>query len=79
MKITFEHYALKRGIVLRPWQKVAAKALLSAIYPHRLGASGKTFLVSLLRDFINEHGTDFALRVSPGTPKPIPRQKPFMR
>lgn len=79
MKITFEHYALKRGIVLRPWQKVAAKAFLRIVHQNRVGQSGKTLLVNLLREFVNEHGLDFALRASPGTPTPIPHPKPFMR
>lgn len=68
MKITFENFARKQGIVLHPWQKQAAKAFLRLVHKNRAGATGKTVLVNLLRDFVNEHGSDFALRASPGQP-----------
>lgn len=77
MKITFEHYALKQGVVLRPWQKQAAKAFLRVVHKNRGGATGKTELVNLLRGFVNEHGHDFVLRAAAGTPKPLRKRKLF--
>lgn len=79
MKITFEHHALKQGVVLRPWQKQAAKAFLRVVHKNRDGATGKTVLVNLLRDFVNEYGHDFALRAAAGASQPLLKRKPFMR
>lgn len=78
MKITFDHYARKRGTILRPWQKKAANALLAVIHQNREGASGKTALVNLLRDFINENGVDFALRAPRGVKPPVVKRRLFL-
>lgn len=55
-KITFEKFIEEKKIELRPWQAEAALMFLTAMYRHRDRASGKTFLMDVLSDFINEHG-----------------------
>jgi len=59
--VTFGKWLAKRRIILHHWQFMAAVALLSVMYHHREGGSGKTFLIRVIGDFLNEHGNDFEL------------------
>jgi len=53
--IEFRKYCLLRGIHLKPWQIEASESFLKASYPPGKpnGASGKSFLIKLLSNFVN--------------------------
>lgn len=56
----FNDYLEERGIRLQPWQAAAAHAFLLQFPPAiQTRACGKSFLVKVLRDFIDTHGNDF--------------------
>ena len=59
-KITFENYLQFKGITLMPWQMEAAKALLSRMDAEvQQMATGKTFLLNVLSEFVEKHGNNF--------------------
>lgn len=58
-KKTFEAFVKEKGKELKPWQKEAADALLAVMHDNRVRASGKTFLIQNLSEFIDLHGDDF--------------------
>jgi hypothetical protein len=58
-KKTFESYMKAKGKELKPWQKEAADALLTVMHNNRVCATGKTFLMQNLTEFINLHGNEF--------------------
>ena len=60
-KTTFEEFAAERGILLQDWQVKAGNALLAVIQEQQTSGTGKTFLLDLLRAFINVCGNDFAV------------------
>jgi hypothetical protein len=69
--ITFEEFVsntfvsspgIKDGVItLHPWQKEAAAAFLKVVRKHQSPRMGKTLLVKLMLEFINEHGNNFDL------------------
>lgn len=61
METSFKAYLKGRKIKLRPWQKELADEVLKRIKPHRVGSTGKTYILTLLLDFINEHGNAFTI------------------
>lgn len=58
---TFYDWLQDNHIELKDWQKDIAIGVLSKMKPHREGATGKTFLMKHLSQFINEHGNDYAI------------------
>jgi hypothetical protein len=59
--MTFESYCRSKKIKLKKWQRMAALDMLVTMHLHRGPATGKTFLLETLTEFINEHGNDFRL------------------
>lgn len=59
--MTFEEFAEEKEIRLQPWQRIAATKFLKEMYKYRGSATGKTFLINLLSDFISEHGNIYEL------------------
>ena len=59
--IAFEKHLKKKGVVLNPWQRLAAQRFLDVIRRHGEPKSGKTFLINELAEFINNHGNEFDL------------------
>lgn len=57
----FEKWLKSKKIILRPWQEAAARNFLEAIKEKQNGGEGKTFLLKVLMEFTNEHGTNFEL------------------
>ena len=57
----FSDYLEDKGIVLKSWQMMAARQFLNMVGLHQQSATGKTFLMNVLRDFLNEHGNNFEL------------------
>jgi len=57
--ISFKTWCRERGYTLKSWQREAANALLTVMYDHRGTATGKSTLIKLLADFVDEHGNNF--------------------
>jgi hypothetical protein len=57
--MNFYAWLNKEEVVLSEWQMKAAEAFLSHVVNHQYGASGKTFLLEVLRDFVDSCGNDF--------------------
>ena len=61
MRKTFAAFLAERGERPHGWQKKAADALLSEMFAYRDGATGKTWLMRRLNEFIGDNGNDFEL------------------
>lgn len=61
---TFEEFIQEQGFELHFWQKRAANALLEIMYFHRVGATGKSFLIKQLWNFITEYGSFYEIEKS---------------
>lgn len=59
--MTFEDYCKEHGIELLPWQKEAATAFLTIMHSQRAGATGKTFLIKYIDEFINRSGNVYEI------------------
>lgn len=60
-KKSFKTWLKTRKIKLRPWQEKAAKDFLKTIAENQNAATGKTYLLKILTEFVNEHGNFFEL------------------
>jgi hypothetical protein len=59
---SFETYLEEKKIKLTRWQRVAADDFLVNMRPNQGDASfGKSFLLKVLTNFINEHGNNFCV------------------
>lgn len=58
-RITFQKFLAERNKRLSPWQERAANALLLEMRDRQDTATGKTWLLSQLTDFIETHGNEF--------------------
>lgn len=63
--VTFSGWLRKKKIVLSDWQREAAEVFLARVSQHEEGASGKTFLINVLEEFVNTHGNNFSLEDIP--------------
>jgi len=60
----FTEYLKEQGIELVPWQEQAAIDFLKNVEQNQGMASGKTFVVQMLFDFVQTHGNAFELDIS---------------
>jgi len=67
----FEDFVEEKGIKLRPWQEKAAQRFLGVVFSQQFAASGKTFLMKLLNEFINEHGNNFSFESAYVSSRPV--------
>jgi len=60
----WEEYLKSKNIKLLPWQSEAAKAFLRVLCRDGifLQRCGKTFIVKILFEYINEHGNDIGIK-----------------
>lgn len=63
----FTEYLREQGIELLPWQEQAAIDFLKNVEQNQGMASGKTFVVRMLFDFVQTHGNAFELDLSNAT------------
>lgn len=57
--VTFGGWLREKNIILSDWQRDAAEVFLARVAKHKEAASGKTFLVNVLQEFVNTHGNNF--------------------
>jgi hypothetical protein len=60
----FSEYLKEQGIELVSWQEQAAVDFLKNVEQNQGMASGKTFLLQVLFDFVQTHGNCFELDIS---------------
>lgn len=59
--MNFTTFMKLQGITLLPWQARAAYAVLEHLHAHQEPGEGKSFLLTNLWEFENEHGDNFEL------------------